>query len=82
MGRKTGIAYRLGWALYWFCLVLAVVWVLGVLFLNTEGAVTEPFSVFVQRLEEDPLLVVLGLVGPVAALYAVGRAVRYVLSGE
>ena len=82
MEYKTGIAHRLGWGFYWFCLVLAVVWVLGVLFLNTEGAVTEPFSVFVQRLEEDRLLVVLGLIGPVAALYAIGRLVRYVLSGE
>jgi hypothetical protein len=24
-----GIAYRLGWVLYWICLALAVVWVWG-----------------------------------------------------
>ena len=66
-----GMSYRLGWVLYWICLGLAVFWVV----------------VWVLRFFTDfaPLPLVLHLLVfwlPALLLYGLGRAFRYVLSGE
>ena len=67
--QRGGMAYRLGWVLYWTCLVLAALAVLYVGFvLWVDGTL---FSLG---------FVVLGV--PALLLYGLGRAFRYVLSGE
>ena len=67
--QRGGAAYRLGWVLYWSCLVLAALAVLYVGFvLWADGAL------FSLRLAVSAVAVLL--------LYGLGRAVRYVLSGE
>jgi hypothetical protein len=70
----TGIAYRLGWAIYWICIVVALVWVGGI-YLYLSNAVGErsafPWTFFAL------------MAGSGAALsYAAGRFLRYVLSDE
>jgi hypothetical protein len=70
----TGIAYRLGWAIYWICIVVGLVWVGGI-YLYLSNAVGEtstfPWTFFA----------VMGGSGA-ALLYATGRFLRYVLSDE
>ncbi len=66
-----GIVYRLGWVLYWACLALTGLWI----------------AVWVGRFFTDfaPLpflLQVLIFWLPALILYGLGRAFRYVLSGE
>ena len=70
----TGIAYRLGWAIYWIFVVVAIAWVGGI-YLYLSNAVGErsafPWTFFVV------------MAGSGAALsYAAGRFLRYVLSDE
>jgi hypothetical protein len=66
------IAYRLGWVLYWTCLVIAAVW--GLLL-----PVIDNFEL-VSNFPRDPWgsLAVVGI--PALLLYGLSRAFRYVLS--
>ena len=71
-----GIAYRLGWVLYWACLGLiglyAAFWLVVLRDASWEGIIGDL----------KDWTTVLGLALPVVGLYALGRAFRYVLSGE
>ena len=80
-----GITYRLGWVLYWASILLAVFWMLGLFLYVGEGSVPNALDLLVRRLRQDPLNVILMWVGatlPALVLYGLGRAFRYVLSGE
>ena len=74
--QRGGVAYRLGWVLYWACLALiglyAAFWLLVLQDASWEGIVSDL----------KDWTTVLGLALPVVGLYALGRAFRYVLSGE
>lgn len=81
----SGIAYRLGWVLYWACILLAVFWMLGLFLYVGEGSVANAVDLLMRRLRQDPLNVTLIWVGatlPAMVLYGLGRAFRYVLAGE
>ena len=71
-----GIAYRLGWVLYWACLGLiglyAAFWLVVLQDASWEGIIGDL----------KDWTTVLGLALPVVGLYALGRALRYVFSGE
>ena len=71
-----GITYRLGWVLYWACLALiglyAVFWMVVLQDASWDGIIGD--------LKHWNTVLVLTL--PVVGLYALGRAFRYVLSGE
>ena len=69
------MAYRLGWVLYWTCLVLAGMWAVFFLW----WAVSDPGVVEDIRQSPDSAFV---LAAPSLLLYGLGRAFRYVLSGE
>jgi hypothetical protein len=71
-----GIAYRLGWVLYWTCLALIVLY--GVFWL----VLLQDASWEGIKSDLSDWTVSLGISLPVIALYALGRAFRYVLSGE
>jgi hypothetical protein len=66
--QRGGMAYRLGWIIYWTCFTVALCWVLAV-FLSAD--------VNLFRLP-----VALAWVGPAVVLYGLGRGFRYVLSGK
>ena len=66
--QRGGVAYRLGWVLYWACLGLIGLYAV--------------FWLVVLRDASWDWTTVLGLALPVVGLYALGRAFRYVLSGE
>jgi hypothetical protein len=70
------MGYRLGWTLYWVCLALiamyAMFW-LAVL----QGSTWENI-----RSDLSEWKVWLALLSPVIVIYGLGRAFRYVLSGE
>jgi hypothetical protein len=71
-----GFAYRLGWGLYWTCLALIVLY--GAFwFVRLRGS---SWEVIVGDLKDWTAVLELAL--PVVGLYALGRAFRYVLSGE
>ena len=83
--QRSGIAYRLGWVLYWACILLAVFWMLGLFLYVGEGSVPNAVDLLVRRLRQDPLNVTVIWVGatlPAMVLYGLGRAFRYVLAGE
>ena len=76
---------RLGWALYWILLALAGIWVFiwlwmlhGGFFGLESAGVEHAIEVFMR----NPLgqLAFMGV--PVLMFYSLGRAIRYVLSGE
>ena len=67
---EKGIAYRLGWALYWLCLVLGV---LNAGFWFWVGSSPPYFDLW-------DMIVLIGI--PMLIAYSVGRLFRYVLSGE
>jgi hypothetical protein len=73
---EKNMGYRLGWTLYWVCLVLiamyAMFW-LAVL----QGSTWETI-----RSDLSNWLTVLAVSSPVLILYGLGRGFRYVLSGE
>jgi hypothetical protein len=82
---RGGVAYRLGWVLYWASILLAVLWMLGLFLYVGEGSVPNALDLLVRRLRQDPLNVILMWAGatlPAMVLYGLGRAFRYVLSGE
>ena len=66
--QRGGVAYRLGWVLYWVCLALIGLYA--------------AFWLVVLRDASWDWITVLGLALPVVGLYALGRAFRYLLSGE
>ena len=68
--QQTTVAYRLGWFLYWVCL-LALIAFYWVFWINTMG---EPWW--------QDWRVWLALIVPAFMLYGLGRGLRYVLSGE
>ena len=70
---SRGVAYRLGWALYWVCLVVGVLWVS---FFTYEVGMRGDWT---EGLPLRPLTAA-GL-GALLA-YGLGRFFRYVLSGE
>jgi hypothetical protein len=70
-----GIAYRLGWVLYWACLVLAGMWAAFLIWLLMVESST------FDEVRQSPSLAVFATL-PALLLYGVGRAFRYVLSGE
>jgi hypothetical protein len=85
VSQRGGIAYRLGWVLYWASILLAVIWMLGLFLYVGEGSVPNALDLLVRRLRQDPLNVTLIWVGatlPAMVLYGLGRAFRYVLAGE
>ena len=63
-----GIAYRLGWVLYWTCVALALVAAL--------------VSVAAYASPHEPSDQFLGAAVTAVVLYGIGRAFRYVLCGE
>jgi len=69
-----GKAFRLGWVLYWACLILAAAWVVS-LSLVTISSPAGPGQILV------PITAAFIFV-PAFVLYGLGRAFRYVLSGE
>ena len=74
--KGSGIAYRLGWVLYWVC--LALIGLYGVFWLVVLQDAS--WEAIIGDLKD--WTVVLGLALPVVGLYALGRAFRYLLSGE
>jgi hypothetical protein len=70
------MAYRLGWALYWTCIVLIGLYVLFWV-VTLQGAIWEGI---LGDLSE--WTVWLAVVAPALALYGLGRAFRYVLAGD
>ena len=76
---KHGVAYRLGWGLYWVCvgvgLAWVTFWVLVLMGLQSDELLTW---------RQDGTLGLLSfiLVLPPVVAYGLGRFVRYVLSGE
>jgi hypothetical protein len=73
---RGGVAYRLGWVLYWACLALiglyAAFWLVVLQDASWEGIISDL----------KDWTTVLGLALSIVGLYALGRAFRYVLSGE
>ena len=65
-----GFAYRLSWVLYWICLLLALMSGLYVLY------------VLAMTVNTGSILDLLAAWVAVLAVYGLGRAFRYVLSGE
>ena len=68
----TGIATRLGWALYWVCVGLGALWIAGFLVLNWHAG---------QEWWERAVMWIVFCV-PALLAYALGRFFRYVLSDE
>jgi hypothetical protein len=71
-----GMVYRLGWVLYWACLALIVTWSLFLLF-----QINFDLAEVLTEMRADFAGVML-LLFPILILYCLGRAIRYVLSGE
>jgi hypothetical protein len=69
-----GIAYRLGRVLYWACLIVAAVWAVGLLVATTNSP-AGPSQILVPATFAFIFV-------PALMLYGLGRAFRYVLSGE
>jgi hypothetical protein len=78
--QRGGIAYRFGWVLYLTCLALIVLWLFGMVALLATSKDTIPEMV--GELMREPLAFLIWVVFPTVALYGLGRAFRYVLSGE
>lgn len=68
----TGIAYRLGWGLYWVCVGLGALWIAGFLFATWHGGEAGWGSALNWVL----------IVVPALLAYGLGRFFRYVLSDE
>lgn len=68
----TGVAYRLGWGLYWGCVGLAALWIAGFLFANWQGG----------RDWWDSAVLWIVLCVPPLLIYGLGRFFRTVLSDE
>jgi hypothetical protein len=63
---QRGVAYRLGWVLYWICLTFALL--AGLMSVFALSGSSEPDAI--------------GAAFTALVLYGIGRAFRYVLSGE
>jgi hypothetical protein len=72
--QSGGVAYRLGWVLYRFFLVLAALWL---------ASIVATLVLWLLNLMQLPPFkdFLLSLVG-ILVLYGLGRAFRYVLSGK
>ena len=73
---EKNMGYRLGWTLYWVCLGLIAMYVLFWLAV-LQGSTWEAI-----RSDLSEWKVLLAVSSPVLVLYGLGRAFRYVLSGE
>lgn len=69
------MAYRLGWVLYWTCLLAAGAWAA----FFSWWAWADPGVV--EDIRGSPYLAIV-VAAPSLVLYGLGRAFRYVLSGE
>jgi hypothetical protein len=69
---QRGVAYRLGSVLYWACLALIAAWVFFFISVTFWGG--EEWG--------SPYDTIFAFVLPILVLYGIGRAFRYVLSGE
>jgi hypothetical protein len=74
--KRGGMAYRLGWVLYWACLMLiglyGAYWLMVTRDASWEGIISDL----------SDWSVVFAVALPAVALYGLGRAFRYVLSGD
>ena len=68
------IGYRLGWVLYWICLALGGAWLLLIVAIDNFE--------FVRNFPSDPWGTLATVIIPAITLYGLGRAFRYVLSGQ
>ena len=73
VSQRSGV-YHLGWVLYWACLIVAAVWAVGLL-VAVINSPAGPSQILV------PVIFAFIFV-PALVLYGIGRAFRYVLSGE
>jgi hypothetical protein len=69
-----GAGYRLGWVLYWTCLALVALWVGLDLFAHWDSGTIRPSLWYAIDW--------IRLIIPSLVLFSLGRAFRYVLSGE
>jgi hypothetical protein len=76
---KNGMAYRLGWGLYWLCVGLALAWITFWV-LALTGPKWEEF--LTSRQDGTLGLLSFFLLFPSVIAYGLGRFFRYVLSGE
>ncbi len=75
----TGIAYRLGWTLYWIGTALAVLWLGGWLLV----AWYDNWQVLRARGDQGNLVLIGVVIGlPALLAYGPGRLLRYVLADE
>jgi hypothetical protein len=74
--QRGGVAYRLGWVIYWSFFVLSGLWLWGTLALM---AFTRDI---IPEMEPLSLVSFMWLVLPTIALFGLGRASLYFLSGE
>jgi hypothetical protein len=77
---QRGVAYRLGWVLYWLCVIPAAVLAAVLSTSAVLDAIQQEWWREFDSLSASLALIVIAL--PSLALYALGRALRYVLSGE
>jgi hypothetical protein len=75
--QDRGMVCRLGWVLYWACLALIGGWLLFLLLLNNFD-----LAKLLTEMRTDLANALLLLFIPIIILYGLGRAFRYVLSGE
>jgi hypothetical protein len=75
-----GSAYRLGWVLYWLCVIPAAVLAAVLWTSAVSDAIQQEWWREFDLLSASLALLVIAL--PSLVLYALGRAVRYMLSGE
>jgi hypothetical protein len=76
--QQSAVAYRLGWALYWFCLALAACHVVFFLMPVFSSGLEEMLAFR----KDQVILALLLLIGPALLAYGVGRFLRYVLAGD
>ena len=80
---NQGMAYRLGWVLYWICLVLAGGWAaISLWLITTTGSGTPVGDIHLGQWVVIHLGQWVVAAAPPLLLYGLGRALRYVLSGE
>jgi hypothetical protein len=77
-----GIAYRLGWVLYWASVVFIGLWWIWCAF-QAVAHNSNPYGLPYSETPWEFWLLYLGIIGiPALVLYVLGRAFRYVLSGK
>ena len=78
--QRGGVAYRLGWVLYWICLALMAAWLCALIWDTIDPYRFASFwRTLGYRGQGAEALV---RFTPFILLYGIGRAFRYVLSGR